>query len=361
MINRAIVKMSETSRMNSIDVIKGLACIAVVFIHYNFPGNLGIAVKSFCRFGVPVFFFVSGFFLFYKVGGEWDTVKLVRKIRHILSIALGAGIFYSVFTIVLNNLTSPAWDMKQYMVNIMGASDVVKFMLTNDPFEYSHLWFLLALIYCYLFLLIFQPKSMKCILTLTLFGLIGISLLQELHCVTNITRSVAIPQSEQRLYIFNLFLFRALPFILIGIVCREKMTEIGNLPINKNVLLVVIVLGNCFSIFERFIFVESQFYIGTYVAVLSMIIWAIKQQSCNEKMLSYLGRELSLYIYIIHIAVGKTVGYIASTLHIQNENIYLYSRAFIILFVTIVFSLVINYVTKTSHLNKCLCTLKIQQ
>lgn len=61
LINRAIVKMSENSRMNSIGVIKGLACIAVVFIHYNFPGNLGIAVKSFCRFGVPVFFFVSFF------------------------------------------------------------------------------------------------------------------------------------------------------------------------------------------------------------------------------------------------------------------------------------------------------------
>ena len=46
-------------RWNSIDCIKGLACIAIVLIHYNFPGDLGLAVKAFCRFGVPIFFITS--------------------------------------------------------------------------------------------------------------------------------------------------------------------------------------------------------------------------------------------------------------------------------------------------------------
>uniref|UniRef100_UPI003FA49461 acyltransferase family protein n=1 Tax=Enterocloster clostridioformis TaxID=1531 RepID=UPI003FA49461 len=44
------------------DCIKGAACIAVVLIHYNFPGYLGIIIKTLSRFAVPFFFGVSGYY-----------------------------------------------------------------------------------------------------------------------------------------------------------------------------------------------------------------------------------------------------------------------------------------------------------
>ena len=50
-------------RFRSIDCMKGISCLAVVLIHYNFPGDLGIAIKTLSRFAVPVFFAISGFFL----------------------------------------------------------------------------------------------------------------------------------------------------------------------------------------------------------------------------------------------------------------------------------------------------------
>lgn len=58
-------------RWNSIDCIKGLACIAVVLIHYNFTGVLGISIKTFCRFAVPVFFITAGFF--FLTDGKMDN------------------------------------------------------------------------------------------------------------------------------------------------------------------------------------------------------------------------------------------------------------------------------------------------
>ncbi|WP_366934307.1 acyltransferase family protein [Pyramidobacter sp.] len=61
-------------RIQSFDALKGIACIAVVFIHYNFPGNLGLAVKAFCRLGVPVFFVISGYFC-------WERMKRSRMTK----------------------------------------------------------------------------------------------------------------------------------------------------------------------------------------------------------------------------------------------------------------------------------------
>lgn len=49
-------------RYRSMDCIKGAACIAVVLIHYNFPGYLGIIIKTLSRFAVPFFFGVSGYY-----------------------------------------------------------------------------------------------------------------------------------------------------------------------------------------------------------------------------------------------------------------------------------------------------------
>ena len=46
-------------RYPSIDCIKGLACIAVVIIHYNISGGsippeIGLAMKTVCRFAVLI-------------------------------------------------------------------------------------------------------------------------------------------------------------------------------------------------------------------------------------------------------------------------------------------------------------------
>ena len=50
----------EKVRQNGFDWFKGCACIAVILIHYYFPNNIGIGIRTISRFAVPVFFMVSG-------------------------------------------------------------------------------------------------------------------------------------------------------------------------------------------------------------------------------------------------------------------------------------------------------------
>ena len=55
-----------------LDLLKGCACIGVVFIHVSFPGTFGQIVNYISTFAVPVFYMIAGYFAW---GKGTDTVK----------------------------------------------------------------------------------------------------------------------------------------------------------------------------------------------------------------------------------------------------------------------------------------------
>lgn len=91
----------KSMRWNSLDCLKGIACIAVVLIHYNISGGnipawIGAYTKALCRFAVPVFLCISGFFF---VGSKYSPERTLNKFKHILKLLLGASVFYAAFTV----------------------------------------------------------------------------------------------------------------------------------------------------------------------------------------------------------------------------------------------------------------------
>lgn len=328
----------------------------MVLIYFNFNGNLGIVVKTFCRFAVPVFFIVSGFFLLSS--GQLDDNKVVNKIRHIFKLLLVAGVFYAIFTLVVNMATNKEWVAKQYALEKLTSDKIVKFFITNDPFVYSHLWFLMALIYCYIFMLLFFGKSSR-LVWVNFFApllLIAFNCLQEFNEWVNIKRSAMIPGTEGRIYFFNLFVFRALPFFMFGIIlCRYK-EKIAKIRLRNITIIILIVSGGVIAILERFTFGETQFFVGTYLMVAAMFIWAIREPSAGHHILEHIGRDLSLYVYIFHIAVGRVIDTIIGALRLKGAIGYNYSRAFIILLTSILTAEVINmgknFITNRKDLGK---------
>lgn len=328
-------------RWNSFDVLKGLACIAVVFIHFNFDGNLGLIVKACCRFGVPVFFITSGFF--FLSNGQVDDTKVASKIRHIARLILFSGVFYAVFTVVFNSISSENWDIIAYTTQTVTATKLVKFFITNDPFVYSHLWFLMGLLYCYIFMLLLFSKN-KRLSYLKLLApclLIIYTCLQEFGSVLGIQRSIAITGMESRIYLFNLFLFRALPFFFFGILLRQYSQKITKIPLNKIAAVIIIMLGATISVLERFFIGETQFFVGTYLMLVAFFVIAIKHPNLNIKWLRYIGCELSLYIYIFHIAIGRIVDLLAREIGFKDTVVYAYGRAPSILILSLILAQII--------------------
>ena len=322
-------------RWKSMDVLKGICCIAVLFIHFNFKGDAGLYVKTFCRFAVPTFLMISGFF--FLSDGKSDDGKTVKKIRHIVKLIVGSSVFYAVYTYVINKITDPDWSWSAFASEKIKAGKFVKLIITNDPFVYSHLWYMLALVYCYIFVVFLfeKNKRLKAPLVLAPVLLVCYSCLQEFSGLHIFPVTVPIAGSEMVVCLFNLFIFRALPFFLFGIVFRQYYRKLSEIPLPFPVAVIIFIAGGVIAVIERQHFSESQFYIGTYIMVAMLFLTALKHPEKEIKLLGYIGRELSLYVYILHIAMGRITDLIIVELGIYSTNFYKWSRAFIILLMSL--------------------------
>ena len=68
--------MEQAGRNARLNLLKGFACIGVVFIHVTFPGVFGQIIKDAAGFAVPVFFLTSGFYSYFD-----DNEKAIRKYK----------------------------------------------------------------------------------------------------------------------------------------------------------------------------------------------------------------------------------------------------------------------------------------
>nr|WP_296427411.1 acyltransferase family protein [Pyramidobacter sp.] len=276
--------------------------------------------------------------------------KTVRKIKHVAKILFFAVLAYLLFTYVFNVCFTKNFNAANYFYSKLQAHKILKLLLTNDPFVYGHLWFLYALIYCYVFSLfaLDSPNKLTWAKILAPILLIGYSCLQEFARTLHITRSLAILGTNvtpvPRLWLFNLFIFRALPFFLFGVLFRHYRKVFLDLRVSYLQLVFVALLGGVLAIFEQFTFENSQFYIGSYVTVSALFILAVKNPDYYNKWLNHIGHDLSLYVYVLHIAVGQLLNRVIPLLGVKVG--WPYFRAFLILALTLLVSEIIYRIAR---------------
>ena len=129
------------TRNTSLDILKGVAALFVIWIHEQFPGVTGQLVNRTGAFAVPVFFMVSGFF-----GQNASRRKLEKSIRHILTLI---GIAYG-----LNLLRILVFDggtaMVDALIDAFSPRTLILWILLNITPISGVAWFLFALLYCYI-------------------------------------------------------------------------------------------------------------------------------------------------------------------------------------------------------------------
>ena len=129
----------------SLNFIKFIAIIAVICIHcqLNNIGTKGLVIDALSRFAVPIFFLISGFFSYYANNSQ-AMIKYRNRIIRLVKLFVIGNILYLGFDI--------------YTCKISDFSSIVSVFDLNHLFNYIfldvspwgvHLWFILALIYCY--------------------------------------------------------------------------------------------------------------------------------------------------------------------------------------------------------------------
>lgn len=282
--------------IESFDFVKAFACIFIVLIHCRFPGYIGNIFRTIAKFGVPFFFMIAGYFFLYGKEHYYDESKTKKKIIHIIKIIIVAELFYFLFTIFMIKVMNQVYDYKE----IFNIYNIAKLVIANSPLIYSHLWFLGALLYCYIFSWVMKnhirgvwKKSVICIL---------------MFCFTimsEILPKIGIKVMVSNIVVYNIFIFRALPFYLLGIWLRENDERLVELicKTNRKKIYSFIIIGFMISIVERVIFVESQFYVGTYIAIILIFLICMAYPQGYNTKIQYIGKELSMYVYIIHISI----------------------------------------------------------
>lgn len=337
--------MNNRKKIDSFDVLKVMACIAVILIHCRFPGYLGNVCRTLAKFAVPFFFMISGFFALYGLQPKVEKEKIKSKIIHITKIIIIVGIFYGIFYAVYTQLIC---HQTIDMGSIFTINNIIKFILANSPFIYSHLWFILALLYCYIFTLICPKKIQgKWKKYYVIIALVFFTITSEISPKFGMKLTLG----NTEIAVYNIFLFRALPFYLLGMILRENRDKIIESKLTNKMCIVMIIIGFLASIIERIIFVESQFYLGTYISVIFLFIFAMKNEEVNKcNTIKFIGRYLSMYVYIIHIAVLEILNYIFAICNLGG--IFNYLKPIILIIISIQISYLIYWFNKNIKYRK---------
>ncbi len=337
-------------RWDSIDYLKGLACVAVVFLHVHFPRSIEWPVVAACRFAVPLFLVISGYF--FTSGGSCSLASTGRKLRHSLVLGIWATVALA-FLALMQGWLDPRLSATWFLHDHATAADAAKFFITNaPPPPLVHLWFLWALVYCYLFALIWfgDGRRLWTAGSLGLVLLVGMVLFQEFaHCLPF---KPTIPLRGVPIRFCFIFIFRALPFFLIGIWIRRNEASIRKLELPAWTYAAFAFAGAAVAAAEYKLFGNSQFYLGNYLTAISLFAWAIHHPVGGWKPMVFIGRRLSLLVYVLHIAVWQFLTILLRRLRVYQSPSIRWTLPGIVVTLSLLVAFVLDWVWQRAETTK---------
>ena len=324
--------MEQAGRNARLNLLKGFACIGVVFIHVTFPGVFGQIIKDAAGFAVPVFFITAGY---YACGKNTDVIK--RRLIKIIQIFLYAYalylIYYVVAALINHDLTN--WAAKQF--NWMTPIKYVVFCTVDFAIP---LWYLIAMIEVYVawLFIIKIGKEQQVIKWMPLLFVLQVVL--TTYCET----------MSVDWYLKINFITRGMPWFLLGYYLHmDESQKLRNIKQFK--LIAMAVFGCAISI------VPSVFHLPIKCSVIGYIPYAfalftltLKDHSSRSscKLIEFIGDKLSLDIYIYH----KLVGIILSIFCVKIMKldltgiVFLWLRPVIVLILTTLLSWILYVFNK---------------
>lgn len=323
--------MYELKRINKqynycLDFIKGIACICVVFLHCEFPGIIGVAVQAVSRWAVPFFFMVSGYYAYYDRSNGYNG-NSKKKIKHIAKITLWAVVFHLLFYSIYNHF--------QFNVSL---NDLFLWIVFNHPIIVDGaLWFLFALLYTYVLYAIVDKFNLYkwAYILIIVLSIIFIFLGQGLYLMGK----TDIPNC-----FYRNFLFEGFPWFMIGHFIHKHQNKIN---IKNALLIVVVVVFTVMCLAERY-FIGRDFgvNISSFPQAIALFLFGVKNGQEFKGCLQTIGKEASLFVYIIHKPLWHCVEIIYSKLSLYSNSIALYIMPFIVVLLSIVLAFACNYVLK---------------
>ncbi len=329
----------KTSRNWKFDYIKGIACLIVVCLHCPLYGPIGDGIIYACRFSVPLFFMITGYYCESK-SNEW----ILRKTKELIIKTLIAEAFYGVWKMFLA-LALDKKSLSEFILNTAIVKKPLKLLFFGSMFN-GVLWYLYAAIWAYL-LIILLRKAKLIYKDAVCYILIIVTV-----CILVIGRFVAQNlwdeafMTEWACLFCNALIF-GLPMLLTGMLfSRHEEAIKASLSLKKNVLILaagLAVMGEEFFLSRQYM----DFHFSTYIISLAIFLFAFtykKDSIVLKEKLSFVGQRLSLWIYLDHVFVNSVLFTIERLLDIVDNLIVAIVHPIVVIILSFVIALAIDRV-----------------
>lgn len=223
--------MVSRERSWKFDYLKGMSCILIIFLHCRLYGRIGDAYLYCVRFPVPLFFMISGYFL-YKKSNSW----IIKKVKKLIILLIGTELFYFLSETVMK----VAFDKLSIAEALYKTADFSHFgrKIFCGTFFNETLWYLYAIIWTMIIVLCLRKAhiySFKVLLGIVLIFInvqvIGCYLISKYGDVQNY------------IFLFRNALTFGLPLTALGMLIAEKEDIIIGVSTEKNITLLLILGG----------------------------------------------------------------------------------------------------------------------
>lgn len=296
------------------DFLKGISCIFVVFLHSRFPGAAGDIIIYVCRFPVPLFFMISGYFCYSK-----ERAWIKKRAFNMLKMLFLAELFYGIWNYIRTFLPIGT-NVTDYLKVSSVLSHPVRTLLSGTVFN-GTLWYLYAAFWTYCILYVFPQKNkakswryllIPILLCLQIFGRFY---WQNHHDI------------DSDIYLFRNALLFGLPLTLCGSLFAELEGFIKE-HVNWRKALLICAFGGLLIIAEYFISGQyMDFHLSTIFTSAGLFLLAMTypfEETRPLKFISYIGRRLSMWIYVSASFFDSVIYLIAIKLGLQFDPLFLW-------------------------------------
>ncbi|MFQ9516397.1 MAG: acyltransferase family protein [Eubacterium sp.] len=313
---------------NCLNFVKGCACFGVLYMHTSYDCFASSIIACLSRFAVLIFFMISGYYC-YNEDRDIVNSKMPKKIRHILKLCLGATIIYFLWgAIFVPAFTGNRIDFVLFIETHCTLKNWINFFIFNQLSFGGTLWFLFALLYCYIILILVNKKNWY------KGTYIAIPVLIILHIISRgIIQYFNLIDENINIIFYRNFIFMGFPFFMLGNFIHKYEERVVNIFSNKK-LLGFIGVGLAISCIERLV-VPLELFWGTVAATFCIFVFAVRNPEKKiVPVIADIGDKYSMPVYIFHPIVSGLIYYMKCAIGVEN-NVILAILNPIIVFVTI--------------------------
>ena len=312
---------------------KGAAAFAVILIHCPLPGAPGRMVEAVARFAVPLFFLISGYF-----ACDRDTGVLRRRAVHIFRLYVGAVAVYYLWAAAQYALFQHTFVGMAAKLFPEGGRTVPELLLWNRTAMAPHLWFMGALVYCYLFdMLLVRTRWEEKAYWLIPVLLAANLLLGECRGLIG----VAVPVRWIRS-----FWLTGLPFFLWGSwFARQAKRE--KLVLHTGWLVAIVAAGMLLTVMECRMTDYRELYLGSLLTAGGLFALALTSPDFGKgAVLTRIGEWDSAQMYLWHLLLRKMAAVIFRTVGLYGTTACQMLTPFLVGVASVALAELINVFTK---------------